>query len=235
MKTIGLIGGVTWESTLDYYRVINEEVARRLGGTNSAKIVLVSLNFHDVLANGADAVRHREIYLQAARTIKHAGAEVLVICSNTAHKRADDLAARLEMPVLHIADATGRAVRLTKLSTIGLVGTRQTMEGDFIKERLRQRFGLKVQTPSDEDRAVLDQLIFGEMACGIFSAAARAAVGDIIARLVGQGAEGVVLACTELPILMRDVSAPCPLFDTTRLHALAAVSFALQEGPTACL
>jgi amino-acid racemase len=234
MKTIGLIGGVTWESTLDYYRIINEEVARRLGGANSAKIALVSLNFHEVLANAADAANHREIYVQAARKLEQAGAEFLVICSNTAHRRADDLAALIGIPILHIADATGRAVCQTKLSTIGLVGTRQTMEGDFIQARLQQRFGLKVRIPAAEERTVLDKLIFGEMACGTFSAAARTTVSEIIAGLAEQGAEGVVLGCTELPILLRGISAPCTLFDTTRLHALAAVSCALQEGPTAC-
>ncbi len=228
MKTIGLIGGITWASTLEYYRSINREVSKRLGGVHSARIALVSLDFHDVRERaskgGEDGVY--AIFLDAAAKLKAAGADFLVLCANTAHKRADRLAMDCGMPLVHIGDATGAAVRQAGITTVGLLGTLPTMEESFMRERL-ERGGLQVQVPGRELREELNELIYGEMARGMFTDAARQLVSRASEELVSQGARGIIHGCTELPILMRGQPSPCMTFDTTELHAAAAVTYAL--------
>jgi aspartate racemase len=230
MKTIGLIGGVTWESTSDYYRLINSELASRLGGAHSARIVLVSIDFDEVLgfmqAGNEEAIFG--IYLDAARRLQLAGADFLVLCANTAHRRADRLTSAVSLPLLHIADATGAAVKHAGITTIGLLGTRATMEESFISNRLRATYGLRVHTPEALRRQEIDNLIYEEMSAGIFSAHARRVIADEARTLASRGAQGIVLGCTELPILMRGHEFGTPVFDTTKLHAIAAVEHALH-------
>src|SRR5262245_15974437 len=229
-RPVGLIGGVTWMSTMDYYRAINEEVARRLGGVHSARLLLVSLDFHDVraLAHRNDEPALLELYADAADKLERAGAEALVLCTNTAHRRAPQLEELIGIPLLHIADATGRAAKAAGATTVGLLGTRATMEEPFLRERLEQRFGLAVLVPPAPDREALDRVIFEEMARGQFLPAARHAATRLAADLAGRGAQAVILGCTELPILLREVAMPCPTLDTARLHAVAAADFSLQ-------
>jgi aspartate racemase len=229
-KTIGLLGGITWESTLEYYRAINRETARRLGGIHSAKIVLNSFDFHEVrghtLAGNEAAVV--AMFVDAARRLERAGAELLLLCANTAHRRADEVQRGIGIPILHIGDAVGEALKRAGIAKAGLVGTRPTMEEAFMRGHLERGFGLQVVVPGPERRVEIDGLIFGEMAKGVFSDGARSAVRGAIAELLAQGAAGVILGCTEIPILMRGEAAACPLFDTTELHAVAAVERSLS-------
>lgn len=231
MKLIGLIGGVTWESTGDYYRTINREVARRLGAAHSARLALMSLDFEEVRARmrAADEEGVFGLYAEAAQRLKLCGAAFLVLCANTAHRRAERLEREVGLPVLHIADATGRAARGAGLATVALLGTRPTMEERFIAGRIEERHGVAVLVPPAHTRAALDRLIYDEMACGVFSASARETVAAAASGLLARGAQGVILGCTELPILMRGHDLGCPTFDTTALHAVAAVEHALNE------
>lgn len=230
MKTIGLIGGITWASTLEYYRLINEETARRLGGVHSARIVLHSFDFHAVMdrTRAADEEGVYAMFLDAAAKLRSAGADLLVLCANTAHKRAERLERETGLPLVHIGDASGVAIRRAGLCRIGLLGTRPTMEEGFMRDKLETGYGLDVRVPAKALRDDLNACIYGEMAAGVFSDAARALVDRATAELIAQGAEGVIHGCTELPILMRGRASPCPTFDTTALHAAAAVDAALN-------
>ena len=230
MKKIGLIGGITWHSTLEYYREINTETQRRRGGMRNAGLVLESLDFEEIATLGAQG-REDEVYarfLAAARSLTRAGAEILALCANTAHRRADRLQEELDVPLVHMGEAVGRAVRAAGLSRVGLLGTVRTMTEPFLLQRLAQKHGLDVLTPEASVRAELDHQIHAEMAQGVFSQEARETVQRACEEFVARGAQGVVLACTELPILMRNVSLTFPAFDTTRLHAVSIVDAALS-------
>lgn len=230
MRTIGLVGGITWASTLEYYRLINAETARRLGGVHSARIVLTSFDFHDVRERtlAGDEEGTYALFLDAAAKLKSAGADFLVLCANTAHKRADRLERESGLPLVHIGDAVGAAIRRAGLGRVGLLGTRPTMEERFMRDRLEAGYGLDVRVPDKALRDELNERIYGEMAAGVFSDAARALVERATAALLAAGAEGVIHGCTELPILMQGRASPCPAFDTTALHAAAAVDAALN-------
>lgn len=233
MRSIGLIGGITWESTLDYYRVINREVARRLGGVHSARLVMVSLDFDAVRSRtlAGDEAGVLEIFVEAAHALERAGAELLVLCANTAHRRAEALRRASALQLVHIGDAVGAELRRAGVERVGLLGTAATMNEAFLREHLEGGYGLSVRVPGDAERSALDELIFGEMARGVFSDAARRAVHEAVAALAADGAQGVILGCTELPILMRGEFAACPLYDSTELHALAAVDAAMAPPP----
>jgi aspartate racemase len=230
MKTIGLIGGMSWESTLPYYRLINEGVKQRLGGLHSARLVLHSVDFHEI------EVLQREdrwdeagaMLAQAARSLDAAGADLLVLCTNTMHKVADAIEAATPLPLLHIADCTGDAIRAAGLRRVGLLGTRFTMEQDFYRGRVEQRHGIEVLTPPAPDRAQVHRIIYDELCRGEVRDASRAIYREIIARLVAQGAEAVVLGCTEIGLLVGDDDASVPLFDTTAIHAARAVEESLH-------
>lgn len=230
MKTIGLIGGISWEASSEYYRMINAEVAHRLGGTHSARIAMVSLDFHDILErNGAgDEAGALAIYSDAAKRLKFAGAQCIVLCANTAHRFADRLTGPVGLPLLHIGDATGQAIRRAGRTVVGLLGTRRTMEGRFLTDRLQQH-DVRCLIPAEHHRRELDRHIFEEMAAGVFSPSARALVMDAARDLIASGAQGIVLGCTELPLLMRGHDLGAIGFDTTALHAVSAVDFALSE------
>jgi len=229
VRTLGLIGGMTWHSTVDYYRLINQGVHERLGGYRSAHMVLVSVDFAPVedLQNKGDWRALGRLMVGAARTLETAGAEAVVICANTMHQLAEDVTAAVRIPLIHIADATAAEVKKQGLGTVGLLGTRFTMEMDFYRTRLESRHGLKVLIPDAADRAVVHRVIYEELGQGVIREESRRAYVAIIEKLVRGGAEGVILGCTEIPLLIKDKDSPVPVFDTTALHAAAAVDFAL--------
>ena len=229
MKVIGLIGGMSWESTVPYYRLINEGVKARLGGLHSAKIVLYSVDFAEI-----ERLQHRgewdeagALLADAARALERAGADFVVLCTNTMHKVAPAIEAAVAIPLLHIADPTAAAIHQAGLSCVGLLGTRFTMEQDFYRARLTDRHGIDVVIPDDGDRALVHRVIYEELCLGRVEEASRLAYRDVIQRLVAQGAQGVILGCTEISMLVGVEDAAVPLFDTTGLHAAAAVQVAL--------
>lgn len=232
MKTIGLVGGMSWESTVEYYRILNEEVARRLGGLHSAEILMTSVDFGEVepLLRAGRWEEIGERLAARARMLEAGGAGCVLLCTNTMHKVAHRIQAGLTVPFLHIADAAGEALRSKGVSLAGLLGTRATMEEDFYREVLQSRYGLEVLVPPEEERGRVHDVIFDELCRGIFKDESRAEYARIIQGLRERGAEGVVLGCTEIPLLVREEDVSVPLFDTTRLHALRAVDFALEEG-----
>lgn len=231
MRTIGLLGGMSWESTVPYYRVVNEVVKARLGGLHSAKVVLVSVDFAEVErlqhAGAWDAAG--ALLAASARALEAAGAECVVLCTNTMHKVADAIEAAVGIPLLHIADPTAAAIRAAGLRTVGLLGTRFTMEQAFYVGRLEQRHGLTVLTPPPEDRALVHRVIYEELVLGRTLEPSRAAYRRVMADLVARGAEGVILGCTEIGLLVGPGDATVPLFDTTALHAMAAGAWAVAE------
>jgi aspartate racemase len=232
MKTIGLIGGMSWESSLEYYRLINTGVKARLGGFHSARCLLYSVDFAEIedlqRAGRWDAAG--QALGAAARRLERGGADFVVLCTNTMHKVADAIAAQITIPLLHIADATARSITAQGLHRIGLLGTRFTMEEDFYTGRLAERFGLEVLTPDPAARELVHRVIFDDLCLGQINPASRARFREIMAQLVRDGAEGIILGCTEIGLLVSAEDCSRPLFDTTRLHAAAAVAYALEEA-----
>jgi aspartate racemase len=229
MKRIGLLGGMSWESSIEYERIINQEVRRRLGGAHSADLVIRSFDFAEVEALQAadrwdDAGR---LLADAARALVGAGAELLVLCTNTMHRVAEVVEAATEVPLLHIADATGTAVRAARVPTVGLLGTRYTMEQPFYRDRLVERHGLDVRVPDDAGRALVHAVIYDELVRGIVRDESRRAVLAVIGRLVADGCTGIIAGCTEIELLVGPEHVDAAYFPTTRLHALAAVDAAL--------
>ena len=229
MKTIGLIGGMSWESTAVYYSLINREVQKRLGGVHSARIVMVSVDFADLeeLQRAGRWDEATKLMVDAGHTLARAGAELLLICTNTMHRMADEVEQGAGVPLLHICDPAARKAKAEGLSRVALLGTAYTMEQDFYKDRLRSH-GLAVMVPGEADRAVVHRVIYEELVCGKIEPTSRRACREIIARLAARGAQGIVLGCTELPMLIKPEDSAVPLFDTTELHALAAVDLALS-------
>ncbi|WP_447645917.1 aspartate/glutamate racemase family protein [Nocardioides zeae] len=230
MRVIGLIGGMSWESTAEYYRLANELVRERLGGYHSARVVLTSVDFADVerLQASGDWAAAGELLAAEARRLRAAGAEVVVLCTNTMHKVADAVAAAVDVPFLHLADTTADAVRAAGVQRVGLLGTRFTMEQDFYRERLADH-GLEVLVPDEAGRAVVHRVIYDELVHGVVRAESRAAYVDVMAGLVARGAEGIVLGCTEIELLVGAEDTSVPVFPTTRLHVRAAVAWALED------
>ncbi|MDG9925747.1 MULTISPECIES: aspartate/glutamate racemase family protein [unclassified Pseudomonas] len=230
MKTIGLIGGMSWESTLPYYRHINEAIKARLGGLHSARLVLYSVDFHEIeqLQRSGDWQRAGALLGEAAAALERAGAEFLVLCTNTMHKVADAIEQAVSIPLLHIADPTAEAIRAAGLQRVGLLGTRFTMEQPFYRERLESRHGIQVLVPDEADRQLVHRVIYEELCLGAVREESRLAYREVIARLVAQGAQAVILGCTEIGLLVGDADATVPLFDTTLLHARAAAEQALD-------
>ena len=229
MKTIGLIGGMSWESTIPYYRIINETVKQRLGGLHSARIVMVSVDFHDIeiLQRDGRWDAAGALLAHAARSLEAAGADFLVLATNTMHKVAGDITAAVSIPLLHIADPTADAIKAGGFSTIGLLGTRFTMEQAFYRDRLETRHGLRVLVPDAADRDLVHRVIYDELCLGVIKPASRDAYRAVMQRLVAQGAQALVLGCTEVSLLVGPDDAGVPLFDTTALHAVAAAETAL--------
>jgi aspartate racemase len=232
MKTLGLIGGTGWISTVEYYRHINEEVGRRLGGLEAARLLLVSLNYGDIdrCNQRGDRAGVFDLLLAGAGVLQRGGAEGIVLCANTLHGFAADLQARIGPPILHIADAVAAEVRRRGFGRVGLLGTRATMEEPFLRERL-EAAGLRVDVPGAPDRAFIHGAIRNELLKGCFSPATRERFLAIIHGLAGGGAEGVILGCTEIPLLVKPADTAVPLLDTLVLHARAAADFALSDHP----
>jgi len=230
MKTIGLIGGMSWESSLEYYRLINEGVKARLGGLHSADCLMYSFDFHEIeeLQAREDWATATQRMIEAARRLERGGAACIVICTNTMHKMADDIAAAVDLPLIHIADPTADAIKAQDMSKIALLGTKYTMEQAFYRGRLVDTHGLDVLTPDDAGRAQVNQIIYEELVVGKINDASRDAYVNIIGKLAAQGAQGVILGCTEIGLLIKPEHSPIPTFDTTELHAAAAVEFALS-------
>ena len=230
MKTIGLIGGMSWESSIEYYRIINEAVKTRLGGLHSADCLMYSVDFAEIeaLQHNGDWDQLTQMMISAARRLERGGAGCLVICTNTMHKMADEIQSVITIPLLHIADAAGAAIQAKGLTTVGLLGTRFTMEGDFYSARLAEKFGLQVLIPQETDRETVHRVIYQELVKGEIREESRQAFLAVIKRLQEQGAQGVILGCTEIPLLVRQADVDLPIFDTTQLHAEAAVDWALD-------
>jgi len=231
MKTIGLIGGMSWESTAEYYRIINEAVKEKLGGLHSAKIVMYSLDFEEIeqLQTQGRWDEATDSMVDAAKRVEKAGADFVLICTNTMHKMAQEVEASINIPLLHIADVTAEKIVSSGLKKVGLLGSTYTMEEDFYKGRLIDKFGLGVVVPDEADRQTVNNIIFEELCVGKITSSSREQVKTIIQKLIAQGAQGIILGCTELPSLIKQKDCAVPLFDTTAIHAQAAVDYAFRD------
>ncbi|MCP3974075.1 MAG: aspartate/glutamate racemase family protein [bacterium] len=231
MRTIGLLGGMSWESSAEYYRIINEEVRRRLGGTHSAKSVMYSVDFHDIetLQHRGDWESATAAMVDAAQRIEAGGGECLLICTNTMHLMADEVQAAISIPLIHIADATAAAVQAAAVASVALLGTRFTMEEDFYRGRLENRHGLDVRVPGPDGRTVVHNIIYDELVQGIITDESRNTYLGIIDGLTAAGATGIIAGCTEIELLVKREDVSVPYFPTTRIHALAAVDWALSN------
>ena len=229
MKVIGLIGGMSWESTAEYYRIINETVKERLGGHHSAKILLYSVNFSELVELQQDGrwQEATEFICEAARRVELGGADCILICTNTMHKMAAEVQRAVVIPLLHIADATAMEIKKKGIGQVALLGTKYTMEEEFYKGRLRMKYGFEVLIPPEEDRNIVNQIIYDELCLGKIEEESKRHFVRIINSLRERGGEGVILGCTEISLLIKDKDSPLELFDTTTIHARAAVDFAL--------
>ena len=230
MKTIGLIGGMSWESSIEYYRIINETAKEKLGGLHSAKSLMVTVDFAEI-----EKLQHEgrwddaaQILIRCAQDLEHGGADFIVLCTNTMHKVADQIQAGIKIPFLHIADATAEKIKSAGLQKIGLLGTRFTMEQDFYKSRLTEKYGLEVLIPNNAERELVHRVIYDELCLGVVKNDSRNNYKEIMQSLVEQGAQGVILGCTEIELLVKQEDASVPLFPTSRIHAVAAVEYALK-------
>lgn len=230
MKTIGLIGGMSWESTVTYYRQINEAIKERLGGLHSAKLVLYSVDFDEIerLQRSGDWEAAGTVLAEAALSLEAAGAAFLVLCTNTMHKVAPGIEAAVDIRLLHIADPTAAEIKRAGYATVGLVGTRFTMEQAFYRDRLSSRHNLRVIVPAAEDREIIHRIIYEELCLGIVKPESRAEYRRIMGVLATQGAQAIILGCTEISLLVNQQDAPIPLFDTTAIHAKAVAEEALR-------
>jgi aspartate racemase len=220
---------MSWESTVPYYQIINRAVAARLGGLHSARVILYSVDFDDIeqLQHSNRWTEAGVLLAQAAEALQNAGADFLVLCSNTMHRVAPEIEAAVRIPLLHIADPTARALEESGVSTVGLLGTKFTMEQDFYRDRLATRFGLTVHVPDPSSRALVHEVIYEELCRGVISEDSRASFQRVVSQLADMGAQAVILGCTEIGLLLHAADVAVPLFDTTLLHAKAAASFAL--------
>jgi aspartate racemase len=232
MKMIGLIGGMSWESSAAYYRLLNERVRQSLGATASARCLLWSFDFAEIeaLQHAGDWSELARRMADAAQRLEGAGADILLLCTNTMHKVAEDVEGAVSVPLLHIADPTAERIAASGMRRVGLLGTAFTMEEPFYKDHLRARRGLDVIVPEAIDRKKVHEVIYQELIAGIISPASRLAFRDVIARLVAAGAEGIILGCTEIMLLIGEADSAVPLFDTTTLHAHAAADFAMAHS-----
>ena len=229
MKTIGLIGGMSWESSAEYYRIINETVRARLGRLHSARTLMYSVDFAEIeeLQRRRDWDRLAELMIDAAQRIERGGADFVVLCTNTMHKLADAIAEHIGIPLLHIADATAEQIKARGIVQVGLLGTRFTMEEDFYTGRLAVGHGLEVIIPSAPERESVHRVIYDELCAGEIRQSSREQYRRIIGHLAERGAEGIILGCTEIGLLVGNEDSAVPLFDTTEIHAIAAAQHAL--------
>lgn len=230
MKTIGLIGGMSWESSSEYYRIINHTVKEKLGNSHSAKSLMLSVDFEEIkrLMLEDDWDKLKNIMVNAAIQLEKGGADFIVICTNTMHRLVEDIAEKTNLPVLHIADATALKVKEKNIRKVGLLGTKFTMEQDFYKKHLAEKHNLEVIVPNEEDRNTIHDIIFNELCLSQIKKSSKREYIRIINDLKGNGVEGVILGCTEIPLLIKQEDVSIPIFDTTRIHAETAVEFALE-------
>ncbi len=231
MKVIGLIGGMSWESSAEYYRIINEAVRNRLGPLYSAKSLMYTVNFHDI-----ERMQHAErwddaaaVLVDAAERLERGGADCVVLCTNTMHKLADRIKAAVNIPLIHIADATAQKIRDKRMKRVGLLGTAFTMEQDFYKGRLVEKFDLEIVVPQTQECGFVHRIIYDELCQGKVLPGSKVQYVNIMNELAQRGAEGIILGCTEIMLLVSQQDSPVPVFDTTTLHAVAAVEFALEK------
>jgi aspartate racemase len=232
MKTIGLIGGMSWESSAEYYRIINETMKEKLGGLHSAKCIMYSVDFEEIekLQHAGKWKEATEVMIDAAKRVEKGGADFIVICTNTMHKMADEVQSNINIPLLHIADATAEKIRSKGLKKVGLLGTKFTMEEDFYKGRLSNTFGLDVIIPEEDERKIVHDIIYKELCLGKIKKSSKKRFKKIIENLVSRGAEGIILGCTEIPLLIKQEDCSVPLFDTTEIHARSAVELSLARS-----
>ncbi|MDH5731989.1 MAG: aspartate/glutamate racemase family protein [Gammaproteobacteria bacterium] len=230
MKTIGLLGGMSWESTLSYYAKLNQGIKQQLGGYHSAQIILYSVDFSIIEKHlqAQDWQSITNLLVDAAQKIQAAGADVLLICTNTIHKIANDIENKIDIPLLNIVDTTGQALQHQKITRVGLLGTAFTMEQDFYKRRLSEKYQLQVITPNKEDRTIINEIIFSELCLGKIVEESKKHYLRIIQTLENQGAQAIILGCTEIGLLIQQTDTTIPLFDTTEIHVAAALEFVLQ-------
>jgi aspartate racemase len=231
VKTIGLLGGMSWESSIEYYRIINETVRDKLGGLHSAKSVMYSVDFAEIeaLQHEGEWAEATDLMIDAAQHVENGGADFLVICTNTMHRMADEVQEGISIPLLHIADATAVKIKEAGLEKVGLLGTQFTMEEAFYKGRLVDRHGLDVLLPGDEGREIVHKVIYDELVMGIIDPQSKAQYIQIIEELVSEGAQGIILGCTEIGLLVGAEDVAVPVFDTAHIHATAAVEYALED------
>lgn len=230
MKTIGLLGGMSWESTVEYYKILNEEINNRLGGHHSAKILLYSIDF-EIIKNEHFAQHWDEVaklLIEPALKLQEAGAEAIVICTNTMHLVADKVQEKISIPIIHIVKETAKKVSELKLKKIGLLGTKDTMEKPLYKDIFKEEFGLEIIVPDQEDRLLVNTIIYDELVMGKINQSSKDNYLAIITKLIEKGAEGIILGCTEIPLLIKEKDVSVPIFDTTMIHALAAVDFMVK-------
>ncbi|WP_026049063.1 aspartate/glutamate racemase family protein [Bacillus bingmayongensis] len=228
MQMIGLIGGMSWESSAEYYRIINEQVKKRLGGLHSAKCLLYSVDFAEIeyYQSEGDWEKAGEVLGEAAYSLEKAGADFIVICTNTMHKVISNIKEKVSIPILHIADATAIEIKKHGIRSVGLLGTKYTIEQDFYKSRIEQN-GIKIIVPNEADRELINGIIYNELCLGEINQVSRDSYKEIINRLVQNGAEGIILGCTEIGLLVKQEDSQVPLFDTTFIHAVEAVNISL--------
>jgi len=230
MKTIGLIGGMSWESSLEYYRIINKTVKEKLGEPYSCKSILYSVDFGEFekLQHEGEWELLTDEMIDIAVKLENAGADLIVICTNTMHKMAKEVQKSIKVPLLHIADATAEEIKANNMSKVGLLGTRFTMEEDFYKGRLKEKHGIDVLIPNEQEREIIHHVIYKELISGILKEESRHKFQKIMKNLIRDGAEGIILGCTEIPLLIKEKDINIPIFDTTTLHARKAVEFILE-------
>ena len=231
MKRLGLLGGMSWESSIEYERIINQVVRRELGGVSSADLIIRSFNFADIEKMQADSDWEMAgaVLGGAAHELELAGAEAIVLCTNTMHAVSDAIESAVSIPLIHIADATGSAIQQSKLDTVALLGTKYTMEKEFYAGRIRDKFAIDVIIPDEHDRATIHDVIYTELVQGVINPDSRARYQEIIQRMIARGAHGVIAGCTEIELLLSEHDVPVPYFPTTNIHATAAAAFALTE------
>jgi len=232
MKIIGLIGGMSWESSLEYYRMINELVKNKMGGLHSGRIIMYSLDFEEIekmqTAGNWDELTQKMI--DCAQTLEKASAEMILICTNTMHIMAEDVKNNINIPLIHIADSTAEKIKQMKLKKVGLLGTKYTMEQDFYRGRLKEKYDLDVIIPeSQEDREMINEVIFKELCVGEINESSKSKYLEVIENLIKRGAEGIILGCTEIPLLIKKSDIGIPLFDTMTIHAEAAVNYSIEK------
>ncbi|HLR03547.1 MAG TPA: aspartate/glutamate racemase family protein [Virgibacillus sp.] len=230
MKVIGLIGGMSWESSVEYYRIINEEVKRRLEGLHSAKCLLYSVDFEEIerFQSNGDWNKAGEVLGDVALSLEKGGAEFIIICTNTMHKVVDDIQFKINIPLLHIADATATQIKKQEIKSVGLLGTKYTMEQDFYKSRIESN-GINVIVPNDKEREVINKIIYDELCLGKIHKESRDYYKKVIQGLIESGAKGIILGCTEIGLLIKSEDSDLPLFDTTYIHACEAVNMSLKK------